>query len=85
MDVTIKTPIRWLLGYITGRFEQTNEHFFKLSEELIKSGKLKPRIKLDNAHEGFSSGVAKIDSNGVMTYNECFLCYLWCMCYYGLV
>ena len=66
MDVTIKTPIRWLLGYITGRFEQTNEHFFKLSEELIKSGKLKPRIKLDNAHEGFSSGVAKIDSNGVM-------------------
>ncbi len=20
-----------------------------------------------------------------MTYNECFLCYLWCMCYYGLV
>lgn len=84
MDIAIKTPIRWLLGYITGRFEQTNEHFFELSEDLLKSGKLQRRIKLDNAHEGFSSG-AKIDSNGVMTYNECFLCYLWCMCYYGLV
>lgn len=85
MDVAIKTPIRWLLGYIAGRFEQTNEHFFELSKDLIKSGKIQRRIKLDNAHEGFSKGIAMVDSNGVMTYNECFLCYLWCMCYYGLV
>ncbi len=85
MDIAIKTPIRWLLGHITGRFEQTNKHFYELCKELIKEGKLQQKIRLDNEHEGFSYGIAMIDSNGVMTYNECFLCYLWCMCYYGLV
>jgi hypothetical protein len=85
MDIVIKTPIRWLLRYITGRFEQTNEHFFELCKGLVDSGKLRRSIQLDNAHEGFSSGIAYISSEGQMTYNECFLCYLWCMCYYGLV
>ena len=85
MAIVIKTPIRWLLRYITGRFEQTNEHFFELCKGLVDSGKLRRSIQLDNAHEGFSSGIAYISSEGQMTYNECFLCYLWCMCYYGLV
>ena len=85
MNCAIKTPIRWLLRYITGRFEQTNENFFKLSKELIDSGRLKRKIWLDNAHEGFDNGIAYITPDGQMTYNESFLCYLWCMCYYGLV
>ncbi len=53
MNTEIKTPIRWLLEYLTGRFEQTNEYFYGLCEELIKSGKLQRNIRLDNAHERF--------------------------------
>lgn len=85
MDIVIKTPIRWLLRYITDRFKQTNEHFFDLCKELVKNGKLQQIIRIDNVHEGFSYGIAYITPEGQMTYNECFLCYLWCMCYYGLV
>lgn len=80
------TPISWLLVYMTGKFEQTNEHFFELCEELIRDRKLHQYIQIDSVKEGFiHHHPAMINPKGEMTYNECFLCYLWCMCYYGLV
>lgn len=73
------TPIRWLFKYMIGRFEKTNDSFLDLCENLIAENKIKPGIQIDdtlNAH---------ITPDGVIILGERLMCYLWCMCYFGLV
>ncbi|BCS86440.1 hypothetical protein prwr041_23330 [Prevotella herbatica] len=84
MKDTINSPVSWLFKYILGRLENTNPDYIdRVIMPLVDDCKLNTGIVIDQSKAGKFR--AYVNSEGKITITENFLCYIWNLCYFGLV
>ena len=81
--MTIETPIRVLLPYISYELEHLSDNLSEAIKNLTSNGENKICLKLNSASGSIDT--PRVNKYSQVTIGESFLCYVWAMCYYGSV